>query len=213
MGALDREDRGAQRRVGGTRGEERLEVRPRLDEPSRPSERAANAAPARPGEGACEEAAPGPHAASRWPARQRHVVAPSSFRSRFRWRGLFVVTARTWSATFPSTIRGTSTWPRSARTSRSRPQRSESAWRSAMNSVAWSAAASGVGGGGAGRPSGFSRRSVRPTSQPPTGRAAAPRPRPRPPRHPRRRGQPPQPGPRHPPRTLWADPDRVRVGR
>ena len=59
----------------------------------------------------------------------------SSLRSMFRCRGDLVSRPSTCRATFPSRSRGTSTWPRSARLSRSRPQSSESAWRSATQSV------------------------------------------------------------------------------
>ena len=60
----------------------------------------------------------------------------SSLRSMLRWRGDLVEAARTCSATLPSTSRGTSTWPRVPRSSRSRPHSSESAWRSATQSSA-----------------------------------------------------------------------------
>ena len=88
----------------------------------------------------------------------------SSLRSMFRWRGDLVEAANTWSATLPSMSRGTSTWPRSERRSRSRPHSSESAWRSATHSSAWSARARSETTYGGRAAVVHSRASVRPTS-------------------------------------------------
>ena len=102
----------------GPAGEERARGPPReRTSVSAPSERSAVASSCRP---------------ARWSARAlrlRHVSAGqprpmassvtssdrSSLRSMFRWRGDFVATPNTWSATLPSISRGTSTWPRSPR--------------------------------------------------------------------------------------------------
>ena len=83
-----------------------------------------------------------------------------------RWRGDLVEAANTWSATLPSISRGTSTWPRSERRSRSRPHSSESAWRSATHSSAWSARARSEATYGGARAVTHSRASVRPTTHP-----------------------------------------------
>ena len=60
----------------------------------------------------------------------------------------------------PSIRRGTSTCPRSPGARRSRPQSSESAWRSATRSVAWSAARPLETGAAGSAAVGFSRRSA-----------------------------------------------------
>ena len=107
----------------------------RADDRKRPSERAARRVrTGRQMEGARQEPPPRRAAASRAPRASRMTSSlRSSLRSRLRWRGDCVVAARTWSATLPSISRGTSTWPRVPRSSRSRPQSSESAWRSATH--------------------------------------------------------------------------------
>ena len=122
----------------------------------------------------------------RWSARAlrlRHVFAGqprprasrvmsserSSLRSMFRCRGDFVATPNTWSATLPSISRGTSTWPRSPRRSRSRPQSSGSAWRSTTVAAAWTFLARSDTAYGGAAAIGFSRRSVRATSVRPAG--------------------------------------------
>ena len=166
-------------------------------------------------EGAGEQAAPGPRGQPLAIATSVMSSLPSSLRSMLRWRGLLVVTARTWRATLPSMIRGTSEWPRSPRTSRSRPQRSESAWRSATTSVAWSAAASGVGGWGP-RPSQRVQPPFGAAHEPATDRTRRQRPgRGHARCHTRRDGGEPRgPTPPHPPRTfVGPNPHRVRVGR
>ena len=94
----------------------RLEVLARLEDPQPPAGAVREGVRAarlveRPG----QQARPGARRASRWPARRASTSSlRSSLRSRLRWRGLFVVTASTWSATLPSIIRGTSLWPRVA---------------------------------------------------------------------------------------------------
>src|SRR5262249_14659890 len=71
----------------------------------------------------------------------------SSLRVTFRPRGVLVTTVKACTATFPSIRRGTSTCPRLDRWRRSRPHRSESAWRSTMTRRRWSARARAEGDG------------------------------------------------------------------
>ena len=96
----------------------------------------------------------------------------SSLRSMLRWRGDLTAAENTWSATPPSIMRGTSRWPRVPRTSRSRPNSSESACRSTARIVAWRASARSEGRGG-GAVIAFRRRSTRPIRWSSTGPAAA----------------------------------------
>src|SRR3989442_3099267 len=74
------------------------------------------------------------------------VSLVGSLRSIFSPRGVLVTTVKACTATFPSMSRGMSTCPRVPRSSRSRPQRSESAWRSAISSCRCSARAFSEGG-------------------------------------------------------------------
>ena len=137
--ALDREEARRRRRASPARREVRLEIGGRLQDREPPAGACApvSCARRRQVQRPLREAAPGRVAASPRPcARSRMSSLRSSLRSMLRWRGVFVDAARTWRATLPSIRRGTSTWPRSPRSSRSRPHSSESAWRSATNSVA-----------------------------------------------------------------------------
>ena len=174
VGALDREQPGHEARIVGPAGEERLEVRAgsRRASASRPS-----------GSPSPRAGVPGGVPAA---LRLRHVFAGqprprassvmsserSSLRSMFRCRGDFVATPNTWSATLPSISRGTSTWPRSPRRRRSRPQSSGSAWRSTTVAAAWTSLARSETAYGGAAAIGFSRRSVRATSVRPPARAA-----------------------------------------
>ena len=67
-----------------------------------------------------------PHVRRRPALRERRACSTSSLRSSLRSmlrpRGVLTAIESTWSATPPSIIRGTSTWPRVPRTSRSRPE-------------------------------------------------------------------------------------------
>ena len=133
VGALDREQPGGDRPVRPAAAEVRGEVGPRADD----REAAVGAARHRVGprgqvERPGEQAPPRRAAASPSASASRMTSSlRSSLRSMLRWRGDFVLAAKTWRATLPSIRRGTSTWPRSPRCSRSRPHSSESAWRSA----------------------------------------------------------------------------------
>ena len=133
VGALDREQAGRDpgvRRAVGEVGERGRRGSDHAEGPA--GRRSRSRGPARRGAGRAAGGAARSTGGQRFASASVRISSlESSLRSMLRSRGVFTAIESTWSATRPSMSRGTSTWPRSPRRSRSRPKSSESAWRSA----------------------------------------------------------------------------------